>query len=955
MSNAIIKVSNPPRGTGTQPALTFHARECVLTTTWGLQPGTALIDFASVQQQNNFIIPAASIVIEVGGHVFHGVAVEAEAKLGEDGHGLYVEFVDLRYFLQSDDVFGAFNMRDHRVENGRYVRQYRHLGLVAGDVARNIWRTTPEPLTAAEILDLLFANTESPWDRVYHAALSLPVFDIDLQLGAKLGEAVLSISEKVGATFTLQGAAWRLVWAVKGTGALPIYEETGTVFPANSTNRRYGVRVTGNPTRIGIVGDRNLYQVLNITMAPDWLPAWQEFWDVDQLTFDLYDHEADENGTAYAAAGMEGYLRAAERARRITVAEYASLRDLRSPGSGNAYRDYRKIGGRSRMGMPAALYIQYLVFRAFRLPANFAMRFWNGLIVGRTSVDIVEQPLVEVTHNPETGVMDFTLETVTNGNGYAAVRGYQIGQDNFRTLRPEYFHPERWLNLQNIWQHVPFAVDASGDGDQFILFDEPIIATQNLVQKVSINGLTQRYALLFAGATLTVPPVKAALTLAGERWLHVQGGAFQDAVESVPGLSGQFVVASPGGGAAVEVPFADGETATQKSAVIASTLLNRPAYHATGGYTVQGSNTTQLTSMVERVTVKLNPQGGLNEDVQFANEKPHQVDRWGRITLERPRDFERRAQLETVLPGQEALREEANALRGLASRLRKDPRFGHTIAGAFYQLLGYDTPPAPIMVSVPAGPVGTIAAGTPYWREAGALEAVVPGTAMTSPVFVGAAVFEGDRADFPRVTANGIGGVIHVRVQGPASVGETVGYAAATHLVKTTERVVGTMLDNCPESRVYLAAVRLGGTGGGGGTATEYQWFRVTGVFDEHLTCRKCSMNGTITADTTEYRVAKPPDLRVKTFDYQEVHGDVIITYHRTGVQSRTASGNLDGLIIQEDQVIVPPYLPFPSASLIRAEHKSGGFTAVVDGANDTVLDYLDTTPGRAWARRDEA
>ena len=60
-------------------------------------------------------------------------------------------------------------------------------------------------------------------------------------------------------------------------------------------------------------------------------------------------------------------------------------------------------------------------------------------------------------------------------NGYAIYQGYQAGQDMYKTLRPEHFQLDQWVDAQNSWQHATFQVDDSGEGTQFIIFDAPVV------------------------------------------------------------------------------------------------------------------------------------------------------------------------------------------------------------------------------------------------------------------------------------------------------------------------------------------------------------------------------------------------------------------------------------------------------------------------------------------------
>jgi hypothetical protein len=88
--------------------------------------------------------------------------------------------------------------------------------------------------------------------------------------------------------------------------------------------------------------------------------------------------------------------------------------------------------------MPAALYIQMLLFRAFRPNFTFITNV-NGKTVPITSLDILDQLLCRVSHNPVTGAMSFFPAEPVDGNGYAIAKGYQVGADLFKAMKPEQF------------------------------------------------------------------------------------------------------------------------------------------------------------------------------------------------------------------------------------------------------------------------------------------------------------------------------------------------------------------------------------------------------------------------------------------------------------------------------------------------------------------------------------
>ena len=696
-----VRVEGLARGSGTQPYLEFPAAQCVCTWSWGLQPATALIDWVTMSQQPA-LLPLSLLTIELRHdptgevlHTFYGICKQVAQTFGTEGFGTAQEFVDSRELLQWDVVYGCFNKRESRlVDDGTgnmvWMRRYWHIFPLDFDTQSKTY--TNGPLTALQIMDALFAapTVKTGWERTYHPALEEPVYDFDFQGGKKLGTCLVELSEALGCQFTLMGGRYSLVWTVRGAGADPTP-------PANSDQRRAGLTLSGNPTRVRLLGDRDLYQVMNLEMEADWLPAWQAFFNLDDLARDLFDNESLEADCAGIPAGTpynaipddEGNLirryLASARARTITVGAYAALRDERS-GDGQQFRDYRKFGGRSRLQMPAALYIQTVMFRAFRPPNSFQMRNGYGKWMNLWSLELVEQGLVEVTHDPTTGEMTWEEDVISASNGYAICQGYQVGADGYKTLRPEHFKLDQWVASQNTWQRATFQVDDSGEGVKFIVFDAPVINSSDLI-KMSADGGT--YPVLNATPTFSIPRVRASLVFAAEPYSYIAGVAARDEVVNVPGLSGQMVCEADGS-ECTELAYADGMTANAKALGIAESLLNQQFMYNAGGHLVAGVNGTQLSPVIGRVTIRHSTEG-TSEEVDYSLERDRNVSQQGGVvTLHVPpeRDFDRRAQLLNLLPGMRELREEARQMRLIGASLRQNPKLARTMLEAFAMAFG---------------------------------------------------------------------------------------------------------------------------------------------------------------------------------------------------------------------------------------------------------------------------
>jgi len=838
-----VRVEGLARGSGTQPYLEFPAAQCVCTWSWGLQPATALIDWVTMEQQPA-LLPLSLLTIEMRQgeelcHTFYGICKQVAPTMGVEGFSTAQEFVDSRELLQWDVMCCAFNKRESRLVDdgtGRLVwrRRYWHIFPRDFDAQRKTY--TNGPLTAIQIMDQMFSSPtcECPWERVYHVALAQPVYDFDCLSGKKLGTCLVELSEALGCQFTLMGGRYRLVWCVRGAGETP-------AAPANSDQRRTGLALSGNPSRVRLLGDRDFYQVMNLELEPDWLPAWQAFWNLDELARDLFDNEALEADCAGVAAGtrynaipsdvgqLTGRYLASARARVITVGAYAALRDARS-GDGEQFRDYRKFGGRSRLQMPAALYIGAVIFRAFRPPRTFRLRNGYGKWLDLWSLDLVEQGLVEVTHDPATGIMTWEQDVISAGNGYAICQGYQVGQDGYKTLRPEHFKLDQWVAGQNTWQRATFQTDDSGEGVKFIIFDAPVVKSADLIRASADGGV---YPVMNSAAVLQAPRVRASLIFLAEPYSYVAGTGTKDEVVNVPGLLGQLVCEADGS-SMTELPYADGYTANQKAFGIAGSLLNRQFMYDQGGYLVQGWNGTQLSEVIGRVTVRYGVDGA-SEEVDFSTERDRNVtaEANGAVVLHVPpeRDFDRRAQLLNLLPGQRELREEARQLRLVGASLRQNPKLARTMLEAFAQAFGLDAMPAAAYVdpdmldSAPlSGVASSLLAGTPLFKESGDGVTLSPlggpgDVTADDPVFVGVTVLDGQRVDGPvHVTAMGDNGVIYARVMGPVNTNDAVGLpgdGVQAHLSGSPKLTVGNVLEAVDDGQIQLVPVRTSGGGGG--------------------------------------------------------------------------------------------------------------------------------------------
>lgn len=822
MSRALLVKFTPPaayRGGELAPTQQFWAQSMRLVWSWGTEPAAAEIVYVG-------LVAVASgdwLEIRFGPFIFYGYATTNLQAVTTSGTTSRIRFVDNRDYLDWDMVYCAFNLRDETIIGGTKVRRYKHM--LPADFNAGRWTYTTTPYTAAQILDYIFdaPTVEDPWTRSYHAdQVNFPVYDLDWSSsGVKLRGAIEEVTTKQGLVLTLMGGRFNLVWMRKGEGSLAPIDFT-TV-----GDRSEGVSITGHPTRIRVLGGRNVYQVHDIPMAKDWVTAWEQFYDMVLFEQEIFlrgrlqmamaiGGNTYPAGTKYTEVSPEDDPEqqvtrqlAKARALEITLREFVDLVDLDDPGDGSQFADFRKFGGHSRMDIPASIYISSILFRAFKFQPGFSIKNADELEVPIESLMLSNRMLAKVTHDPISGAMQWDVEENPDGVGYAVVQGYQVGHDLFATIRPERFRFSEWNNLQQVWQKVPIAVDDSGEPDsRFILFQDPVIRSSDLVQIV--NG----YGVFKANPTFTTPAVRVALCFEAERFSYVKGNGTRDDCESVSELYYQGIAHH--GDIPAEIPFSGGITANQKADEIATAILHNQFASAKGqfenfllrteeGWTGYGY---QLNGRIDRVELDVSP-GGIKEIVHLTTEAP-------RSTYVPERELDRQQRYRQLVPGQAELRTQANQFRLVAAALREDPRARKTLSQAFKGTFGPGRSQLqPILLENGAG---LLPVGTPLWKKPGVTltdgsksntRAVMPAAVTdTHSEFVGATTRDGENAAYELWVARE--GDILVRVMGPCASGDPVGRVSGQgYLSAQSDRgIVGTALESISGANLKVIKVR---------------------------------------------------------------------------------------------------------------------------------------------------
>jgi len=822
MSNvwAQVNIGVPPRGGGTVAPGSFRTQALSITKSWGPQPEEAILTDVS---SGVTVIEGAEMVLTIPGnpanHVFYGVAKRVRDQHDASG-GLKreIHFVDSREYLKWDYIYGAFNVPDTRIVGGRRVRRF--WSIFPDNFNSHIKSFHSQPYTAREVLDYIFASStvETQWSRTYHAdQVNAPVFSIDCMNGKRLDSVLSEISDQQGLDFGLVGGPYHLTWIRKGESL------SAPSAPATSDGRVTGTALSGNPTRVRVLGDRNTYMMIDITMDPDWNTNWEKFYDPALFVHEIFQNGKHTDGSDYTdmpdddADKTRGWFLASARAREITVREYATMIE------DAAYLDPRRFSGRSRNEIPALIYINAILFRAFRPETGFYVNNASGRQIPLDSLEMVGHSIVKITHDPETGEMGYDPTQAEHSNGYAIARGFMVGHDAFKTIRPDNFDLEDFNSAQDVWQQVPFQIDDSGEDGQYILFDQPMIRSLDpTVQANEAEALVVERdgkIVLNAGVTLQPAPVRAALTFRAERFSYIEGVGGRDGVKHVAGLNAEYLTRYKGtlnnGAPRIEIPYADGQLASTKAAQLAANFLKGFYTYADGRWSDKVSTGQDITDWIDRVTVRVSPQG-ITQEVDATTPRESRG-------FTPQIDYGRAVRMQHTIPGQDALREEANAFRLTAQILKQSSQAMQFLQQTFDRMFGTgqsEADPAWMDGVDPVTPEKLLA-GTPLWKAAGTRRAVLPENADDNhTVFVGVTSRENESASHPLHVRNS--GLAYARVKGPITANSPIvrsnGNDYFEDQADDAERVpVGAARETIPDTSVKLIEVMLGAGGSGGG------------------------------------------------------------------------------------------------------------------------------------------
>lgn len=949
MSEAKVYISKPPVGkrggtinwdsvdTKVYPVQSFQ-----VTASWGLDPGQGNLVYLS----NNAVTVGTAIKLTIGDYLFSGVCESDIPLISSRGNNRALCFKDYRKWLAWDKVYCSFNNIDDKLIDGCRKRRYWHIRPNDFFAYRKTW--TNAPYSAADILRMVLygPGIETPWTFGYlnaaavltqdsfHPNHALPVYEVDAMSGKALGTLLSDICDQLGLLFTIMPTIDKLlniVFAQKGVDGPDV------TFPANSDNRQAGIELSGNPTRVRILGDRNLYQVHDITMVPNWNTNWNQFYDVSILTQWVFDNLITWNQIAdpeQIVARQQALAKALE----MTVWQFDAAN-----GDTGAFLDFRKYGGKARNNMPAALYIRNLLFRSFSLPDNFTIRNTYGQTLYADSLEIQDKLIAKVEHDPISGLTTYDASDNVDGNCYVIVKGYQVGKDMFETIKPERFNLTEWLSAQDIWQKIEAHIEDTGEpAGQCLIFDEPVIRSEDLVTMV--DG----FAVFQASPTITVPPVRATLTFAGEKFSWFQqdigdpssppsdplmGTQIHDDVLNIGGLSGEFIDVA--GASLYEVYYADGKPCRYKAVENANNFLKFQWTHTRGSFRapITDGVTYKLHGKIDRITLNYSPQEKV-VSVSLTNERQ-------RLNYVPEKDLTRYQQLNSLLPGQADLKREAGYAKKIAAAVGSSKDAYSLLADAFHGNFGEVEKAKPVVVTQTINPVRV---GTPFVTQGLVRTGSSPlqntraftwnDTADPNYTFVGVSVRENEPVGTNGATLKlQSEGVAIVTVKGPVAINDFVGFKSGEgNVVGLPTQVIGKAQQAIPAGATKRIKVLLGI-----GKSTGSKQLSLKSVQADYLTCTGGGLTGDI-------YVAKPYTLR--HLASRSVEG-ATVTYAYSG-----RANNLDGQRTADDgtesekQIVIPVWAAGDKVYAVYCEQATGLTDPV--GQPITLVAIED---GRAWAR----
>ncbi len=749
-----------------------------LTRSWGVNPASG-----SGRAFGAFINPDTPIALNIGGLSFHGIVSNC-VEVEDDGRAYQVDLVDNRIRLTWDTVYCSFNivevLEDNPLTPGiDRTRRYKHV------LPKN-WQTgvetiTAAPLTASEILQYLRVapDVQFGWSFGAHANLSAPLLDLDASQGKTLANVLQEICERCNLICTLDGPN-AIRFATKGQDSAPAPS------PINSDNRSRGLAI-GPPTKIRIVGDRNLYQVTPINLEPDWNRAYEEFW-----------FEGTWVSRVKALFNTSDPYDAAAKARTVTLREYCA----KTSKSNADERLWQDIG---RMEMPVWSYIQQIVYKAYRVPLNFKL---DGKIP-LSSLEIYDGLLCDLKWTTQGELSPDKTKTYPDASAFCIAQGQEI--DLSDPVLAEAITPEKLAAGRSLWSPLNrFRIDQK---NKSLVFEKAIFVPgsgqsglfvrPNAISDDSANKYElERLVVPNAGASVSPAAISASICFAAERYSKWFGTGLRQSSQYVTGLARHRVGL---GANSIEIPyFNNNKSADDLASDIAKAILTEQVHIESGGHRRHGTAGTYLNGSISRATARLQFEDGgegegISEEIEYSKERNPKH-------FESERELERRQRAHDLFPGQKELRDEVRRIR-LIGKIR--PTFkSQTSAETPSELVKAKATSTVFLDSDTTYPMGMPVFAKSSEDQGGFL------VVDKSGGFAGCLVAAGTpgKKDSPIPVASV--GIVPCRVKGPFQRGESVGVTSGDDFASTSGTYpIGTVQQEYSGNSTIIAKVMLGGSG----------------------------------------------------------------------------------------------------------------------------------------------
>jgi len=702
---------------GGEGVITFSA-----TKAWGVGPASA----SGTLSGDPGLSVGDYVAVSFGGVQFAGICTTITEVVSKgQGRVFSFDLLDNRIRLQWQVAFGAWNMpvplhgEANRIAPASDSSQYSSNsdtaadsddlslsgsgGLDAGDehgedlssqssdpeqrrrfwhilptnYAKNIKTFTDDPLTAKEVINSLMSGAWGDYGfiRQFHSdQASDAVHAIDALQGKIVGNLISEINGRMGLSMYLSNTR-TLVWDRKGTGnfsapALPVNGSPGGCMEA------LGESLASWPTRIRVVGEKALVQVIDIELESDWAAGWEDF--IDELKW------VREVGSVYQVPGssIEEIAERNALAREITVGDYirekgASLEDFADRGS---------WGKLSRMDIPAWVYINEIVFRSYRIPRDYEFR---GIPL--SSLTIHEGLLcgVEVSEEGEMKYRLEPLEFYPSSQAFVMAQGQPLDLVDLRAV--EGFVQDRSEDLREKWRPVnDFRINP---WEASILFDSPVFVDGLVEEEESLfiqpnkgQGGYADHASFSSGKDYEkirirnpgfvpgTPGVKASFVFEVGPWGKTYGSGPRRSPHFVRNLQQHLLDEADTVSTGVSVPdvgpfgsdvsdlkeilYQGGKSCEDISDLLAASVVQRDASIDTGRYKMIGVAGTQLNGAVDRITSSISKSGGIVEVVELVKEASSE-------SFVAEHELEQRRRVHELFGGQSQLQAEVREIREL--------------------------------------------------------------------------------------------------------------------------------------------------------------------------------------------------------------------------------------------------------------------------------------------------